>query len=185
MNASPYGSAIVRCVASVIFGRGEAGLSEDQIGLLHRARRVVGERFGKSEDPAVAGIGDVQVSVRVHRKADRKEETGRVGRIGVVAWIVDQRLLKVGLTDDQIRFRARLNVAQVVVAQDAIVIGIRDVEMRRARGQIDGDSGVRRSGVRVLEIEFAPLDQVGGVEVHGILPEHAGLQGRMRCRFEE
>ena len=62
--------------------------------------------------------------------------------------------------------------AHVAEAQHAVVVGIGDVEVGRVGGAIDDHAGIGAGAV--VEVELAAFNQVDGVGVEAILPEHAG-----------
>ena len=116
-------------------GARKAGLAQYQVGLL---RECLACSWRRASESAARGC----CRCRRHtgcpgdRPPARWEPTARKNSaLRVVRRVVNQRPLKIGLPDHDVRLRAGSDLAQVAVAQNAVVIGVGYIEMRRGRRQ--------------------------------------------------
>jgi hypothetical protein len=137
-------------------------LPEDQVGRTADARKrfAAGEWGAVFEYATVVVVGDVEVAAGVHRNPVREAKVARAHRAIVVARAGNE----VGLPDHQVGRAAANEGGHILVAQHAVVVGVRYIEPVRYRGRVD----CNREGL----VEAAGVDQilctVGKVE----LPEH-------------
>src|ERR1019366_8611501 len=144
----------------------------------------MGEWLGKTQNPAIAGIGDVEITGRVDGQPDGGGEAGGAGLVAVAGGVIRNPVAEIRLADDNIGFLSGLQVAQVVEAEDAVIKRIGDVKMRGSRVEVDGESGFSTTACPQGEIELAAFDEIRSVEIQRVLPQDlgSGREGAVRVR---
>ena len=155
------------------FGK-EADLTQNQVRGFQRAGSVVLKRFGEPDDSAVAGVRHVEVAIGIHVETGGRQQTGLVGPVRVVRGVVRERTLEIGLPNDDIGLRAGLQVAEIFIAENPVVISVRNVKMRRRRGQIDRNAGVHGVRTERRKVELTAFDQIERIQIQPVLPQNAG-----------